>query len=65
MLGKKVLLAYIGGNDTFLSLPPEPNDLSLFSLNQALQDKKKNKLFIPKLNWKNVEVLKLYNLCDF
>jgi len=41
MLGKKVLLAYIGGNDTFLSLPPEPNDLSLFSLNQALQDKKK------------------------
>jgi hypothetical protein len=58
-----VLLAYIGVNDTFLSLPPGPNDLSLFSLNQELQDKK-NELFIPKLNWKNIEVLKLYHLCD-
>ena len=34
-------MAYIGVNDTFLSLPPGPNDLSLFSLNQELQDKKK------------------------
>jgi hypothetical protein len=22
-------------------------------------------IFIPKLNWKNIETLKLYNLCDF
>ena len=47
----------------FFSLLLESNDLFLSSLNQELKNNK-NELFVPKLNWKNIELLKLYNLCD-
>jgi hypothetical protein len=57
-------MAYISVNDTFLFLPPESSDPSISFLNQGLKNNK-NKFFALKLNWKNIEVLKLYNFWDF
>jgi len=53
-------MAYISVNDTFLFQLPESSDPSISFLNQGLKNNK-NKFFALQLNWKNIEIVKLYN----